>query len=148
MDTDRLKQLVGRKRQVLEMLVQLARRQSEFISASDMTTLLKLLAAKQGLLQQLQQVERQLDPFRQQDPEQRAWRSAVERQECLEATQACEVMLAELMQIEQRDENEMVRRRDVVASQLNGVHSAQEARSAYATMPYTAAASLDLSCET
>ena len=40
-----------------------------------MTDLLKLLAAKQTVLDQLQQVERQLDPFRDEDPEARVWRS-------------------------------------------------------------------------
>lgn len=147
MDTDQLTQLVARKRQVLDMLVQIARRQGEFIAAGDMTTLLKLLAAKPTLIAQLQQTERQLDPFRQQDPDRRAWRSAADRQACQQASQQCDALLAELMQIEQQDESEMVRRRDVVAEQLHGVHSAHVARSAYSAASLPSPASLDLSCE-
>jgi len=147
MDTALLQQLVARKRQVLSLLVQIAQRQSALIAASDMTTLLKLLAAKPGLITQLQQVERSLDPFRTDDPDRRIWASADDRQACQESAAECERLLAELMRIEQRDENEMVRRRDVVAHQLQGVHSAHEARSAYSFAPLSSPASLDLSCE-
>jgi flagellar biosynthesis/type III secretory pathway chaperone len=147
MDTDQLMQLIARKRQVLELLVQLARRQREFIAAGDMTTLLKLLAAKPALIGQLQQTERQLDPYRADDPDRRAWRSPADRQACQQAAQRCAELLAELMQIERQDESEMVRRRDVAAEQLQGVHSAHAARSAYGAAPLPSPAFLDLSCE-
>jgi flagellar biosynthesis/type III secretory pathway chaperone len=140
METQQLTDLIERKRQLLEMLVQVARRQNEFIAASDMTTLLKLLSAKQSLLTQLQQTERQLDPFREQDPDRRVWPAPELRQRCQEAARVCESLLAELMQIEQRDEGEMVRRRDAVAGQLQSVASAHEARAAYAFAPLGSAA--------
>jgi hypothetical protein len=71
-DTERLAALVAAKLQVVEILLRLARRQLELVEAGDAAVLLKLLAAKQTVLDQLQALERQLDPFREQDPETRS----------------------------------------------------------------------------
>ena len=147
MNTEQLAQLIARKQQVLEMLVQVARRQREFIDGGDMTTLLKLLSAKQSLIAQLQLTERQLDPFRAEDPERRSWRSADDRLACQQASVRCDQLLAELLEIERHDESEMVRRRDVAASHLQGVHSAQAACSAYGTATLPSPAALNLNFE-
>ncbi|MCA9644068.1 MAG: hypothetical protein KC492_25420, partial [Myxococcales bacterium] len=73
LSTDRLAKLVCQKRQVLQQLRQVAVRQGELIGQEDVSTLLKLLATKQALLSGLQKLERALEPFRGQDPEDRPW---------------------------------------------------------------------------
>ena len=75
MDTDLLASFIGKKHDVLEQLRQLSRRQMDLIGEGDMTGLLSVLNVKQNLLVALQAVERDLDPFRQQDPDQRTWRT-------------------------------------------------------------------------
>ena len=68
--------LVTAKLKILELLVGLARKQLAIVEKGEISDLVKLLAAKQTVLSQLQTLERQLDPFRPQDPETRRWNSA------------------------------------------------------------------------
>ena len=145
METTRLAQLVDCKLQILELLSRLARQQLEMIGAGDMTPLLKLLAAKQSVMDQLQKVERQLDPFREQDPDARVWPSAAEREFCQHKVERCNALVAEMLQLERQGETEMMRRRDVAAAQLAGAHSASEARLAYGEL--SPALGLDLSTQ-
>src|SRR5207249_2088974 len=56
-NTRQLAALVDAKLQVLKVLVRLSRRQVELIDTGDMTMLIKLLAAKQTVMGQLQALE-------------------------------------------------------------------------------------------
>jgi len=130
--TEQLGGLIAAKLQLVEILCRLARQQLVLIESSDMTGLVKLLAAKQTVLAQLQIVERQLDPFRNEDPEQRAWPSAAQRAQCQSQAETCNKSLAELIELEKTAEAAMLHRRDATAAALAGVQTAAEARSAYA----------------
>ncbi len=108
-----------------------------------MTELLDVLSAKQQMIVELQRIERGLDPFRTQDPEQRSWRSPDERTRCAEQLNRCEALLAEIVRQEKHSERDLIRRRDEAAARLEGVHAASQARGAYlARQP--AASGLDL----
>jgi len=132
--------LIRRKRSCLVQLRHMGAKQLELVRAGKITDLLELLAAKQHVLIQLQQVERQLDRFRGEDPQQRRWRTPEARQEC--ATD-----LAEIMAQEKQSEQELVQRRDEAAARLAGVHTASQARSAYLAQPQVAAGRLNLLSE-
>src|SRR5262245_46737952 len=80
METDVLSQLIENRHDLLVELYQLAKRQPDAIRAGESNRLLSLLAAKQRLLHELLRVDRLLDPFRDQDPERRIWRSAADRE--------------------------------------------------------------------
>jgi hypothetical protein len=141
-ETDRLAALIAAKLQVLEILVRLSRQQMELIDASEMSLLIKLLAGKQTVMTQLQSIERQLQPFRDQDPEQRAWRSIAERHACQEQAERCNALLSEAMELERRMEVAMVRRQDTAAAALAAVQTSADARWAYSTLPALPATSL------
>jgi hypothetical protein len=145
--TDRLADLINAKRDLLEQLRQLARQQNEHIAAGEMSTLINVLAAKEMLLRNLFAVERQIDPFRQEDPEQRIWRNPEARRRCQVVAERCESLLAELMLLEKQSETDLQRRRDETAKRLDLAHSALEARRAYAPHTRPASAQLDLSSE-
>src|SRR2546423_9733698 len=98
-NTERLAALVATKQQVLEILVQLSRRQLDLIAAGEMTTLLKLLAGKQTVMNQLQILEHELAPFRDEDPEQRIWSSAAERVACQVRAGQCNTLLTAAMEL-------------------------------------------------
>ena len=74
-----------------------------------MTDLLELLAAKQHVLAQLQQVERQLDRFRGEDPHKRVWQTPGRRQECADRLVDCEALLVQIMAQEKQSEQELIR---------------------------------------
>jgi hypothetical protein len=145
-DTSRLAKLIVGKLKILELLVQLAGRQLSLVQEGEIGDLLKLLAAKQTVLGQLQTLERQLDPFRLQDPDGRQWATPEHRTRCQEHARRCDELVAEAMRLEQRSETQLVRRRDAAATVLQGVSAAVDVQAAYAR-PHVAATPLHLHCE-
>ncbi len=129
--TDNLMRLVGTKHDLLVQLRNLGLQQLALIDAGDLTQLLRLLASKQRLLAALQAAERQLDPFRRDDPQQRTWRDAAGRGRCAEMADQCQSLLNEVLAGEKLSESRMRLRRDEAATRLQGVHQATQARFAY-----------------
>jgi hypothetical protein len=140
--TERLAGLVAAKHQVLKVLVQLSERQLEVIQEAEMTTLIKLLAAKQTVMTQLQEIEKELRPFRGEDPDLRVWRSPVERTACQAQAEAANALLSRALALEQQAETAMLMRRDAAATALSAVQTAGDARAAYAAMPAAPASSI------
>jgi hypothetical protein len=148
METERLADLIEQKRDVLARLWQLAQRQTALVEESDLTRLLGLLAAKQVLLTQLQEVERQLNPYRDQDPEARVWRSPQVRERARRAAAECESMLGEIVRSELDCESKLVLRRDAAAHRLRADQDASSARAAYLQPAPHGQHLLDVSSET
>ncbi len=146
-ETDLLAELVQQKHDVLVELRELSRRQAEIIAGGDISKLLSVLAAKQALLSRLQQLEPRLEPFRQQDPEARIWRSEADRGQCRQVAERCEAMLKEIILFEKRGEADLITRRDAAAVKLQGTHSASEARHAYTQLGGAGSVGLDLTSE-
>ncbi len=147
LETDTLAKLIRAKRDCLVKLRDMGRCQMEMINEGDMTALLGVLAAKQRSLGQLQRIERALDPFRDQDPKQRDWRTAEDRHRCSDDLEQCETLLGEIVSQEKCAEGEMVRRRDETASRLQGAHFAARARGAYTQPPANNLSQLDLTSD-
>ncbi|MBC8354129.1 MAG: hypothetical protein H8E66_19225 [Planctomycetes bacterium] len=147
METELLASLIDKKYAILSSLRQLARAQGKIVQDGDMTRLMKLLATKQNLLTQLQHIERQLDPFRSQDPDSRKWRSPERRQQTRDMATRCESLLSEIMLVEKQCEGELVVRRDAAATRLQGIHSVTQATDAYLSNG-PAHSQLDLSSDT
>lgn len=146
-ETDLLLDRIDRKHHVLAELCELGRRQMALIDRQDMSELLTLLSAKQHLLSALHTIERQLDPFRGQAPEQRRWRSPAERSRCGQLLDRCEALLAEIVEQEKQSEHQLRRHRDNIADRLHGAHSAGVARNAYVAYQGPPISQLDLSSE-
>jgi hypothetical protein len=146
-ETDNLAELIHRRHVCLGQLRDLGRRQLELIAAGELGHLLTLLAGKQRLLATLQATERELDPFRQQDPAVRRWRSLADREICARLAADCESLLAEIVAQERQSELEMSRRRDQTVACLEHVQSAGAARGAYAAQTSVLRTHLDLSSE-
>ncbi|MGE0759758.1 MAG: flagellar export chaperone FlgN [Pirellulaceae bacterium] len=148
MDTDILTQLVHARLTLLVELHEILARQAALIGAGDLTRLFSLLAIKQRTLNELVSTDRKLDPFRQQDPEQRVWRSADDRARCRAMVEQCERLLQEIARMERHGEVELVRRRDRVAATLQGMHGAKQAYQAYGESEALAGGHFDVSCDT
>ena len=116
-----------------------------------MTRLMQVLSSKDSLLQQLQNVERELDPFRKEDPDARKWDSPELRQACRQDAERCASLLSEIVVLERQSEAAMLVRRDATAAQLQNMYGSQEAQGAYVAAPVgfpsPLAGSLDLSME-
>lgn len=144
--TDILAELIERKHRCLVQLRDAGRRQLELIEAGEMTALLDLLATKQGMLLALRKVERAMDPFRDQDPQARRWRSPEHRARCGEMLRECETLLGDIVTCEKYCEAALQQRRDATAVQLQGVQHAGRACGAYAHREQPAG-QLDLTSE-
>ena len=105
------------------------------------------MAVKQRSILQLQRIEKTLDPFRGQNPEQRTWSEPEIRAACAEQIEQCDLLLAEVIKNEKYCETALIRRRDETANQLQGAHLAGYARAAYGGGPDQPLHYLDLSTE-
>ena len=129
--TAKLAELINAKHQVLLKLREVGQRQAELAGQGDVPELLSLLAAKQTLIDGLQQIERELGPFRNDDPDRRVWPDAEARSRCAKQADDCNELLNEILYLEKQSEDAMIARRDQVATQLRQVYSAGQARGAY-----------------
>jgi hypothetical protein len=142
--TEILSQRMQQKLELLGQLRELGLHQVALIDAGDMAQLLRLLAAKQRVLAALTSVERALDPFRGQDPEQRIWSSPDDRQRCAQMAADCEKLLAMIVERERHSQSQMSLRRDEVSARLDAARGTAEAQRAYANPPAYSANQLDL----
>jgi hypothetical protein len=143
-NTERLAALVMSKQQVLEILVQMSRQQLALIDTGDMTTLLKLLSGKQTVITHLHYIERELTPFRDEDPDGRVWTSPDHRTACQARAQQCNTLLAEAMDLERRAETAMHHRRNATAAALSSLQAGADAKAAYHALPSTMLTSLQV----
>ena len=134
-DTDLLMELAGQRRSCLEQLHALGGRQLELIETSDTSHLLNVLAAKQNVLEELRQIERRLDPFRPQQPEERRWRAAELRQRCADIFARSERLFVEILEQERLGEERLRQLRDETAARLQGAQLASHTRGAYTHQP-------------
>ncbi len=142
--TERLTALTNAKVEVLEKLRDLARVQAEVTRSCDATELLNFLSRKQPLMDQLAAVQSELNVYSQDDPDQRQWRSSEARQSCRKQVERCQLVLSEIVLLEKQTLDEMIERRDAIASQLQNGRDATAAATAYRTSEYLVEGSLDL----
>jgi hypothetical protein len=131
LNSNMLADLIAKRLRCLVKLRDLGLKQSELIAAGDMAPLLRLLAAKNQWIVAVQTIEKDLTPYHEQDPEQRAWDSQDARSQCASQAAQCKQLLDEIMQMELQNEERMTQWRDQVASQLQMAHAAGSACSAY-----------------
>ncbi|MCA9245968.1 MAG: hypothetical protein KDA42_02605 [Planctomycetales bacterium] len=146
-NTAELAALIGRKHDCLVQLRDLGKRQLELVESGDMPQLLKVLAAKGHLIALLQSLERELEPYRTEEPESRRWQSAQLRADTSAKSTACQTLLAEIIAQEKAAEGRMSHRRDEAATRLQGAHVAAAARNAYQSEHSHGRAMLDLSSD-
>jgi len=147
LDTDLLAELIRGRLVCLTKLRDMGRKQIEFVEAGQTTELLDLLAAKQRVFVEFQRIERQLAPFRDQDPDQRRWRTTDQRQECARRLDECDTLLGEIVTQEKQSGRELTRRRDDLAARLQGMRLAGQARGAYTAQSRPTASRIDLTSE-
>lgn len=145
--TELLAELIQRKLDCLRTLLDLGRKQREAVRADRIGALLDVLAAKQPVILELQRIERELAPFRDQDPDQRRWPTPERRRQCARQVDECETLFREIVAQERESEQELTRRRDELSVQLQGMHRASQAHGAYAAQSRARVSQIDLTSE-
>lgn len=144
-NTNQLAELMAQKHELLTQLCALGKRQLELINGNELALLMRVLSAKQNVLSTLHEVQRALDPYREQSPDARRWSSAAAREQCAQLAAHCDQLLVEVVRLEKQSESQLVLRRDDAAERLQGVHAAAFARGAYAADNVPVISQLDLS---
>lgn len=145
--SETLAALVDRRHRYLTLMRDLGREQAALIEGGDMNQLLRVLAGKQRVMLELEQVERSLDPFRAQSDEERQWRSQELRDRCRRQIDECKSLLDEIVAQEKQSEKLLIRRRDQAAERLAGAHFANQAQAAYQSPHIGNVSQLDLASE-
>ncbi len=147
MNTDLLVTRLLEKRNVLTHLRQLAADQSQGCGDGEINQLLRLLAKKQKLAAILQTVDAQLDPFREEDPETRIWRTPADRQAAQDIARDCDRLLDEVKRMEQESVGIPVVRQHVASRAAQYIDGPSRARVAYLDSAACQAGKLDLSSD-
>lgn len=133
-DLNQLTSLLAHKLECLSRLRELGREQQELIENRRLTELIQALSLKQRLIDRLNQIESDLRPFHAQHPDARPWRSPEARQQCAKMVELCQLLSQEILRQEEEGQKRLKEQRDDTAAQLRQLHSAWEAREAYARL--------------
>lgn len=116
-------------------LLRLANEQRMLIDAVDYSQLLTLLGSKQRVLGQLEEMQRQHPRLAHDWKAVRAGLAVEVRESCEHVLAETEATLAQLLNQERRDTDEIAARRDHTRNQLNSVSLGQQANAAYGAPP-------------
>jgi hypothetical protein len=142
--TEHLARLVSAKLQVLKILVQLGERQLAMVERGELASLIKLLAAKQTVLSQLQALDGELAPYRNDDPDSRRWASPASRAACQAQATEANHLAKRSLELEKQAESLMIAQRDAAGQALSTLQTAADARTAYIPTFLPALASLQI----
>lgn len=131
--------------EIARSLRQLADSQISAARDGEVNVTLGLIARKQALLESLASVARHMQPYFDDVPEQRLWRSPERREECRKISDLGSRLLSETLQLEQATLDEISRERDAVAAQLQDGKNSILARTAYSTDNLLHESALDIS---
>lgn len=145
--TDHLTKLVRQKHACLTQLAELGRQQRAVAESGDVNDLLRILGQKQLLIVSMQTIEAELAPFREDDPERRAWRCPADRAACAKLVAECELLFRSVLEHERHAEDRLRRRRDDAELRLCESRAADAIRGAYVPHAEMARGSLDLTSE-
>jgi len=129
--TERLLQCMQQRLELLQALVGLTNAEREASDNDDIDVTLGLLARKQGLIDDLVDVQSSLQPFMHDDPEARVWSSPERREECRRLADAGGQLLLRILQLDQTAIEQLTSKRDAVAAQLRDGQDSILARTAY-----------------
>ena len=129
--TQQLYGLICQQREVLLELKHFAEVQHQIVQQNELGRLVSLLAAKQKAIQRLQEIDRNLAPFQDQDPESRVWSSEEQRDECRRIAKECPRLLVEVMKLEQTAEETLTAQRKTISQQIEQSTTRSQAANAY-----------------
>lgn len=130
-DTTELARLIDEKLEIVSAVLTIAREQEAVIADQRLAELMPLLAKKQVALERLSAVQKALEPFASDDPEQRVWPNEQARQRCREQEQQCDQTLRQILELDARCESELTKSRDALTERLQQTTGSHQAARAY-----------------
>lgn len=131
--TKKLQELGNLKLHLLRSARELSIQQVEVMQSDDVATLLTVLSRKSEILDTLKTLQKELDPYRNQQPEDRRWDSAEGQAACRTTFEEIDRLLEELSQMDNQALDQMTQQRDAMASQIAQFATAEAVQNAYAS---------------
>jgi len=131
--TKKLQELGSLKLHLLRSARELSIQQFEVMQSDDVATLLTVLSRKSEILDTLRTLQKDLDPYRNEQPEDRQWDSAEERLSCRKTFEEIDRLLEELTQMDNLALEQMTQQRDAMACQIAQFATAEAVQNAYAS---------------
>ena len=142
--TETLVACLEQRLELLEALKALSDVQASVTDEADVNTTLGLLARKQALLDELNEVQQRLLPYLDDDPEQRQWPSHERRLYCQRVAEQGQRLLQATLQNDQHTLDKISSRRDAVAAQLRDGQDSILAQNAYQSDQLLGSSTLDI----
>jgi hypothetical protein len=124
-------ELISRKEELLRRLLPISVQQLEIVRQSNLTVLLQLLAVKQRLMNEFEEIEKQLKPFQEIPLKERKWNNETERLEFGKKIEYCAAMLEEIIRNDSTSMEELEVQKTDTESQLKRVRQGSRAFEAY-----------------
>jgi hypothetical protein len=124
-------ELIRKKEAILRRLYLISVRQLEIVRRSDITALIQHLGQKQRVIDEFEEVESQLAPYRDAAPEKRKWKNETERLETAAAVERCAIVLREIIQNDTTSTEEVAAQRHEFETQLRQLRQSSKVISAY-----------------
>ena len=129
---DKLIELLTRQYFLYGQLHELAQKQSQLVDGRDPEMLLKILAARQRLIDQLMSVGRELAPIRAEWPKVAAVLTPNERRETQRLIDSVREILSEIISHDEKDYKALDVQKQKVAGEIRGTTAGQRMNQAYA----------------
>jgi hypothetical protein len=142
--TTRLLALIESRHRLVSDLLTLATSQGQVSFTEELPTILGLLARKEGLVDELQQLQCDLSIYAYDEPEARVWESTQQRARCQQLADATEQLFKKILELDAATLVAMHQHRDAIAAQLQYGQDTTLTASAYTAGSQLAESLLDI----
>ncbi len=118
---DTFSALIRQKEYLLERLVPISQKQIEFVRRADSDELLRFLQRKMAVMDEFEDLERRLTPFKDISPEDRIWIDEKDREETRKTMKRCEMLLAEIVANDEISTAELASMTEEIQQQLKSI---------------------------
>lgn len=124
--------LLRQKENVLRRLLPVSKRQLEIVRSENVEDLLSHLGRKSKLTDELEDIERQLVPFKALSPEERVWKNEEERNEVRDILERCNELLKQILEWDRQSTEELAAQRMQTETELKQARQSAQVHNAYA----------------
>lgn len=142
--TQRLLSLIESRHRLVTDLLTLTASQGQVSFTEELPAILGLLARKEGLVDELHQLQSELSVYAYDEPEDRVWDSVQQRTRCQQLADTTEQLLKKILELDAGTLDSMHQHRDAIAAQLQHGQDSTLAESAYTAGSQLAESLLDI----
>ena len=126
-----LTQILESQVSVLEQMLLISEKQLHIVQLEDMTLLLQLLGRKDKMCEAFKELERQLEPYKNIEPQDRKWESEQERLACDAVVRRRRELRDAILELDRQSETELARQMHDTQKQMRKMDTSGKAAAVY-----------------